>query len=1025
MRIPIAAYTMYDWQGPSSGVKFRVVATESFVARDDDSVVGVNVDAAPNIFREVACTVSTAVVAGLTVNTINIPAMWLYSTTDGIANRSARYNGYFVVGNRTVNTPSLFQNFQLSNEILALGNPTNWAEIIRFNNPAAPVPVDRETYSKEQILDLLNSYATAPGSSAAAGRIAFWGAGTTLEGATTLSWEEASKRLTLSDGQFRAIQVATQVPIHIRAAALGSARLLSLTDSLDAELFGVSRTAVDFAAALTTTFGGPSLFNNTVDLNNPVSVDAVATFSATPVFNAGATFAVGAAVFNGVADFNAAVTMDGGVTFTTLPAVFNVAADFNSAITVDGGATFTTSPVVFNIGADFNNAITVDGGATFTTSPVTFNIGADFNNAITVDGGATFTTSPVTFNIGADFNNAVTFDALVTHSANAQFGSASGSSVIILDDNAVGTSDIRAVDNAQGIRLYSTATFGNNDGARLHLYGTGHANTGQAFLEAVGNASAFISFGTSVSGAAVERQRITSRGEFTFTPGVRTTNGSTRYFQLLTPADTGLTADTESIGSQFGGNSSAATVTRQFTTGGAGFSTQREIVFVHPTYGATAATETITNAATVAITGAPAAGTNMVLTNSYALWVQGGKSEFDGNIAIVSPVRTSTSQRILQVITPADTTLTASTESILNQFGGNTSQATVTRQFATGALTTQRENIFVHPTYAFVGGSTLTNAATVAITDAPAAGTNATITNAFALWIQSGKTQFDGVLKLSPAARTGAAPVVFQIITPADTALTAGTENILNQFGGTTAQATVTRQFSTGALATQRENLFVHPTYAFVGSTTLTNAATVAISNAPQAGTNATLTNAYALWVQAGMTRLDGKVYAIPKYFVNSSSTFATGANTTETNFGQVIITQGSLAKNNDFCEIIMRGLTSANANTKRFRGSLGGTLILDTGAVSYSGGWEMRIKVIRISATLVRCQEIFFATINSGNLTNANINVNTFPSPLTADLTVSNLDSNDLTFQLTATNGTATANDCSQNWSEVYIVNF
>jgi hypothetical protein len=38
----------------------------------------------------------------------------------------------------------------------------------------------------------------------------------------------------------------------------------------------------------------------------------------------------------------------------------------------------------------------------------------------------------------------------------------------------------------------------------------------------------------------------------------------------------------------------------------------------------------------------------------------------------------------------------------------------------------------------------------------------------------------------------------------------------------------------------------------------VTNAATLAITNQPQAGANATLTNSMALWVQAGLTKLDG-----------------------------------------------------------------------------------------------------------------------------------------------------------------------
>ena len=44
------------------------------------------------------------------------------------------------------------------------------------------------------------------------------------------------------------------------------------------------------------------------------------------------------------------------------------------------------------------------------------------------------------------------------------------------------------------------------------------------------------------------------------------------------------------------------------------------------------------------------------------------------------------------------------------------------------------------------------------------------------------------------------------------------------------------------------------------GSVTTTDAATMYITNAPAAGTNMTLTNPYALWVDAGVTRLDGNL---------------------------------------------------------------------------------------------------------------------------------------------------------------------
>lgn len=120
---------------------------------------------------------------------------------------------------------------------------------------------------------------------------------------------------------------------------------------------------------------------------------------------------------------------------------------------------------------------------------------------------------------------------------------------------------------------------------------------------------------------------VTTLGEIDLVNTARSSGGSTRYFRIQTPADTGLAADTESIGTQFG-----SSVTRQFAAGGGAFTNQREHVFFAPTYSFTSS-DSILNAATVAITGAPVAGTNATLTNGpYALWVQSGYARFDGQI---------------------------------------------------------------------------------------------------------------------------------------------------------------------------------------------------------------------------------------------------------------------------------------------------------------------------------------------------------------------------------------------------------
>lgn len=94
----------------------------------------------------------------------------------------------------------------------------------------------------------------------------------------------------------------------------------------------------------------------------------------------------------------------------------------------------------------------------------------------------------------------------------------------------------------------------------------------------------------------------------------------------------------------------------------------------------------------------------------------------------------------------AHTTLTASTEvnDVLVDLGQ-------TKQWATGALTTQRALRVLAPTYAFVGDSTITTGATVAISGAPVAGTHTlAITQSLALWIESG-----GIGYGSSAALTG------------------------------------------------------------------------------------------------------------------------------------------------------------------------------------------------------------------------------------------------------------------------------
>lgn len=107
-------------------------------------------------------------------------------------------------------------------------------------------------------------------------------------------------------------------------------------------------------------------------------------------------------------------------------------------------------------------------------------------------------------------------------------------------------------------------------------------------------------------------------------------------------------------------------------------------------------------------------------------------------ISVSSTVETSGTVLPVVRITPAaHTGMTASTEySILDESGS------VTHQFATGALTSQRFHKLFQHTISFVGASVVTDAANLWLQGAPSAGTNATLTNSWALWVGSGDSLF-------------------------------------------------------------------------------------------------------------------------------------------------------------------------------------------------------------------------------------------------------------------------------------------
>ena len=151
-----------------------------------------------------------------------------------------------------------------------------------------------------------------------------------------------------------------------------------------------------------------------------------------------------------------------------------------------------------------------------------------------------------------------------------------------------------------------------------------------------------------------------------------------------------------------------------------------------------------------------------------------------------------------------------------------------------------------------VGALTVTDAYTVRIGAPPVAAGSATLTNAWSLGV-TGAVKLLSLILIQPAAVSSGTFTGFTQVAAAHTNLTAGTEVPDTNFN-----LSATKTWATGAIATQRDFIVQARTYAFAAASTVATAATVAITGAPAAGANATITNPLALWVMAGVARFDG-----------------------------------------------------------------------------------------------------------------------------------------------------------------------
>lgn len=163
------------------------------------------------------------------------------------------------------------------------------------------------------------------------------------------------------------------------------------------------------------------------------------------------------------------------------------------------------------------------------------------------------------------------------------------------------------------------------------------SNTGANFILR-GNASSAVlnspAANIDVNIAIGGTNRYTFMGQgVSFSP--TTTTGGNVNFLLTASAGTNQTAGTELSTINY---NLSATLQHASNTS---ITTSRDFLIQARTHSFATATGTITNAATLAITGAPIAGTNAIITNRNAIWVQSGAARFDGSLNLAYVAQTA------------------------------------------------------------------------------------------------------------------------------------------------------------------------------------------------------------------------------------------------------------------------------------------------------------------------------------------------------------------------------------------------
>ncbi len=336
----------------------------------------------------------------------------------------------------------------------------------------------------------------------------------------------------------------------------------------------------------------------------------------------------------------------------------------------------------------------------------------------------------------------------------------------------------------------------------------------------------------------------------------------------------------------------AATVRDQSTAASGTAASEVFNSFGQPTLSAFNSNVTTTDAATVYIQNAPTAGTNMTISNAWALWVDAGNVRFDGALTVAGVTSSGTNTfsdtttlsksgaNALAVTGVPATSTTSSLVQLGSTIASGSANGTYLSVNSGSGYTGDLANLQVNGASRFKVGSdgtlSVTNGSNQTSTlttggsgvgsgyfQVQASGTNSIIfnvrdccNNILTVGPSSTASSFSYDLTVGSKLSIGTGTLQSaQLYTSGNFSRTSWTTN------GTQIQAaasTFTDTNGSGTIASRVANSLAQPTFASSNSVTTTDAATLYLADAPAQGTNTTITNAYALWIDDGTFRFDG-----------------------------------------------------------------------------------------------------------------------------------------------------------------------